>query len=145
MAPLVIAVGADPTLLDTGLPVVLANGIAIVQVGPPPVNTSALGVALRITNPIFTVQPRTGGGDRTLSLSARSVAAVPTTLTASVYESSDGGTTWSLHQAGLALVASTVATNAQVLHLVAGLLYQVLVTTLTLGSATSVSVDGAIS
>jgi hypothetical protein len=135
---LLIPAGADPVTLETGLPVFLASGVATVQ------TLGQAGTsASRLTNPTFSVPPRGDGGDRTLSLSANGVAAVPTTVTVSLY--AYDGSAWSLYESAIALIATGVATDAQELHLVAGLQYQVLVTTLTLGSATSVNVTGSLS
>lgn len=125
-----------PVLLDIGIPITLANGVAAAQ------NTPGSGVLS--TNPTFTVSPR-GDGDRTLALNARGTGAVPTTATGTLWASSDGGTSWQIYAGSLALVATTTTADQVVLHLVAGLLYQLLLSALTLGSATAVSVDGAIS
>jgi hypothetical protein len=135
-----VAAGADPVALEPGVSVTLANAIAAAQV----LGQAGL-TATNLTNPRFSVFPRGDGGDRTLNLNVRSATAVPTTVTASLYQSTDNGVTWELAQAAFNLVTSTVATGAQALHLTAGVLYQLLITTLTLGSATTVSVDGSIS
>src|SRR5271154_5503322 len=137
---ILVAAGADPVALEPGVTVTLASLITAAQV-----KSAAGTTATRLTNPLFSVFPRGDGGDRTLNLQVNSVTAVPTTLTASLYSSSNGGASWNLFQAAIALVASTVATDVQVLHLTAGLIYTLLVTTLTLGSATNVSVDGSVS
>lgn len=98
---------------------------------------TATGVAAADT---FSFPARGDGGDRTLALSVIGLDAVPTTATADLECSADGGTTWQKHSNAIALAATTVATTQRVTNLVAGLLYRINLTTLTLGSATSVSV-----
>lgn len=136
--------GPIPSVLDPSLPVTLINALTAVQ------TLATAGTAASFaTNPLFTVNASPEGKERTLNLHAKGiltgVPTLPTTLTVSLYSSTDGGVTWNLYQAAIALVTATVATDVQVLHLVSGLVYQLLVTTLTLGSATSVSVDGNLS
>lgn len=89
----------------------------------------------------FAVLPRQNNQDRTLALSAIGVAAVPTTLTVDLECSADGGTTWQKYSTAIALVATAAATTKVILNVVAGLLYRINPTTVTLGgTATSVSV-----
>ena len=133
------------TILDPGLPLTLINAITAAQLPAPPTQASAAAANLAGTNIIFTVQPRGDGGARTLNLHGRSATAVPTTATLSLYSSSDGGVTWTLEQSTIALCASTVFTDGVLTNLVAGLLYILLATAVTLGSATTVSVDGSLS
>jgi hypothetical protein len=135
-----VAAGADPVALEPGISVTLASAVAAAQV----LGQAGL-TATRLTNPLFSVFPRGDGGDRTLNLNVRSATAVPTTVTASLYQSTDNGVTWELAQPAFNLVQAGVVTGAQALHLVAGVLYQLLVTSLALGSATTVSVDGSVS
>lgn len=141
---MLVAPLSGPTLMEPGINQTLVNAVTAVQT-----LANAGTAAIASKNITFTVNASSDGKDRTLNLSARGIAAgvptLPTTMSVGLYASSDGGTTWKLSQTAFALVAATIATDAQALHLVAGILYQLLVTTLTLGSATSVSVDAALS
>ena len=136
MAPLVITQGSTDaaTIIEPGFPLVLANAITSAQ--------STAGSTVRSTNPYFTVQPRGDAGDRTLNLNVRGNGGAPTTVNASLYASDDSGSTWQLYQAA---TGNLVTNSAQALHLVAGLLYQVLASSVTLGGATSVNVEGQLS
>lgn len=129
--------------LDAGIKFTAANQITAAQTTPGSSHDSQDLLAAG-KNPIFCVQPSAIGTKRTVSLAARGAGAVPTTVTATLYESSDGGTTWNAHAAAYNLIATGIATDAQV-DIVAGLLYQVLETALTLGTATSASVDVIVS
>jgi hypothetical protein len=137
--PFTLPGGLPASVLDPGFNYTLATGIAAAQ------TLAQAGAALGASNPIFTVQPTGIGGRRFLSLHARGAGAVPTTVTVGLYSSTDGGATWNLYKAAITLVTGTAATDSQVQDLVAGPLYQVLVTTLTLGSASAVSIDGSVS
>lgn len=91
--------------------------------------------------PAFSIQPRQNNEDRTLALSAIGVVAEPTTLTVDLECSVDNGTTWQKYKTAIALVATAVGTVAVILNVVAGLLYRINATTVTLGgSSTSVAV-----
>ena len=91
--------------------------------------------------PIFTVQPSSGDAtQRVVNFKAKGAGAVPTTVSCTLFSSDDSGASWQTYKASFALVATGTATDVQV-SLEPGQIYQVLVTTLTLGSATSVSVD----
>ena len=73
---------------------------------------------------------------------------MPTTLTANVEQSIDGGVTWQpVGTAGtaIALVAATVGTAFRLTGLVAGPTYRINVTTYTAGAATSSVVIGSLS
>jgi len=133
------AVAADLTSLVSGQTARIVNAITAVQ------TLANAGPLSGLANPRFGIDAGPVERGRTLNLHGSGVAAVPTTVTVSLYASTDGGVTWTLYQAAIALCASTAWTDAQVLNLLPGLLYQVLVTTLTLGSATSVSVDATLS
>lgn len=88
----------------------------------------------------FGVQPRPTGGDRTLVLAAAGTGAVPTTVTADLESSADQGVTWQKYATALALVAAGVGATTKVLNVVAGLLYRVNITALTLGGASAVGI-----
>ena len=136
--------GNQYTLLDVGIPITLVNAVAAAQIlgnAGQALNVAPYGTG---TNPIFTVQPGPSAPDRTLNLHAKSATAVPTSLTVTCY-CSDDGVTWTQYQQPLNLIEGGVATDQQILHLVSGLQYQLLVTGLVLGSATTVSIDGSIS
>jgi len=135
--PISVPVGTPSVSLETGTPVTLINAIAAVQANP--------GTAINNTNQTFAVVPTGQGGPRVLSLHARSATAVPTALAVQLYSSSDGGATWDLYQGAVTLVSGVTPVENQISNLVSGLIYQLLVSALTLGSATTVSVDGTIS
>lgn len=139
--------GLPPAIIEPGFPVVLARNIGAVQtVANAGASTGAISATgVEATNPFFTLGPSGISTGRTLNLSARGVGAVPTTVSAQVYKSTDGGTTWSAYGAAVPLIVAGVATDGQVVNLVDGPIYQVLVPTLTLGGATGVNVDGALS
>lgn len=91
--------------------------------------------------PIFTVQPSSGDAVmRTVTFTSKGAGAVPTTATATLWSSDDSGATWQTYKSGIALVATTTATDYQI-QLTSGKIYQLTLTALTLGSATSVTVD----
>jgi len=79
--------------------------------------------------------------DRTLWLSAIGAGAVPTTATADLEGSSDGGVTWQKVATALALVATSVATMQKVTNVGPGILLRINLTTLTLGGASSVTIN----
>lgn len=126
------AQGTTPWTLDTGTPTLLWSGAA-----------AAAGTIL------FTLAPRLQMGDRTLTLEGIGVgAAVPTTLTANVEQSNDGGVTWQpvgTAGTGIALVAATVGTAFRLLNIGPGPIYRINVTTYTAGAATSAVVIGTLS
>ncbi len=113
-------------LLETAVPFPVTGAIT----------TTGTGVAS-----VFSVQPRQNNQDRTLALSALGVVAEPTTLTVDLECSVDAGTTWQKYSTAIALVATAVATTKVLTNVVAGLLYRINATAVTLGgSSTSVSV-----
>lgn len=144
MAPLTLPAnigGApNPSLLDDGISVVLASGVAAAQT----ISNAGTGQAITTTNPLFTI-PAATYRPRVLNLKAKGVGALPTTMSVTLFTSDDNGTTWQAYGAAIALVTTTVATDAQIVNIAAGLMCQLLVTALTLGSASSVSVDGVLS
>jgi hypothetical protein len=127
------------TLVDTGISFGAVSGVAAAQTVA---NAGTAGAAT--TNPTFGVAPSADGRARTLNIKAKG-AILPTTLSVTLYSSDDGGATWQAYGGSIALVATTVATDSQQLNIVSGLLFQLLVTTLTLGSAASVAVDVQVS
>lgn len=138
-------VAADLTSLISGQTARIASAIAAAQT-----LAANAGIGSSLTNPRFGVDSGPTERGRTLNLHGSGISStgapiVPTTVTASLYSSSDGGVTWNLYQAAIPLGATTIFTDVQVLNVVPGLLYQILITTLTLGSASSVSVDATLS
>lgn len=91
---------------------------------------------------IFTMSTVTDGQDKTLWLGAIGAGAVPTAVTVDVEASFDGQLTWQKLATGLALVAASVATAQKVVNAPRGVPMRLNATTLTLGSATSVTVQG---
>lgn len=132
--------GSPAAVLERGMPATLASAIGAAQ------TLANAGSASQKSNPYFTVGPM-DEGYRVLNLSARFAGGIQATsaLSATVYGSDDGGTTWKAFAAAVALATAGVATDAQIANLPPGRVYQVLVTSLTLGGAASASVDGAVS
>lgn len=130
-----LASGATATVLNQGFNCQIVGGVTAAQT-----LAANIGVAFTSTNPFWTLPPSSSGQSRTLNLKGTSLAAgtPPTTFKISIYSSPDNGASWTLDEAEIALAASTAFTDAQAVNLVPGLMYQALVTTLTLGSATSV-------
>src|SRR5215475_11281274 len=91
---------------------------------------------------IFALPVTADGQDRTLWLAAIGAGAVPTTVTADLEASFDGGATWQKIATGLALVAASAAAAQKVLNAPRGVPLRINVTTLTLGGASSVAVQG---
>lgn len=116
-----------PATLDAGTPFLAVNAAAA---------TGASAIQ-------FSSQRRESGGARTLNVQAVGAGAVPTTVTANLEASSDGGSTFQPYGSqgtGLTLVATSVGTQQQVGDLIPGIIYRINITSLTIGSATSVSV-----
>jgi hypothetical protein len=121
----------SPSTLETGVPTQLWSG-------------TAAGVGTYY----FVVQPGGAGAARTLNLEAIGTGAVPTTVTANVEQTNDGGATWQAvgtAGTGIALVATGTGTAFNLTNLVAGPVYRLNVTTLTLGSATAAVIVGTLS
>jgi hypothetical protein len=91
---------------------------------------------------LFTMSTITDGQDKTLWLGAIGAGAVPTALTVDLEVSFDGQLTWQKLQTGIALVATTVATPQKIINAPRGLPMRLNATTLTLGSASSITVYG---
>src|SRR5579859_3856452 len=92
------ATGLQPQTLDAGVSVQIATALAAASGNA---NTTPQG-------PAFTVQPRGDRGDRTINFSAQGIGAIPTTVTANLLASYDGGATWQTIAVGLALCAAGV-------------------------------------
>lgn len=123
------ATGLQPYTLEPGVQIQAGTNI---QAASANANTTP-------QSPAFTVQPTPGGGDRTLNVSAQGIGAVPTTVTANLLVSYDGGSTWQTFATNIALVAAGVAAVNEILHVTGGALYAFALSTLTLGAATGVN------
>lgn len=92
----------------------------------------------------FGVPTNTSSRSHTLTLEAVGAGGVPTTVTVTLQASMDGGATYQPYGSGgssIALVATGAGTIAIIQNVNSGLLYQVNITSLTLGgSATSVTI-----
>jgi len=93
----------------------------------------------------FAISPARGGGPTTVTFEAVGASAVPTTVTAQLQVSEDGGTTFQNYGSALNLVAASVGTVAAVANMISGVIYKLTLTTLTIGSAVSVTVYAAVS
>lgn len=116
----------SPTNLDPGFNVLVVNAAATTGTGA--------------SNP-FTVQPTGDSGDRNVTFRPFATGTV-TTCTADLESSDDNQVTWSVYPGGAGIVFSALA-QAQILHLVAGVVYRLNIKTLSLGSAASVSINAA--
>lgn len=92
---------------------------------------------------IFAVQPTPDGDDRTMVFSAVGVGAVPTAITVDLEISTDGQATWQKFSTGLALVAASTPAPQKVTNVPAGPNFRINATTVTLGSASSVTVNAS--
>ena len=126
-------------LLYQGNNVDVVSGVTATQSTPS-------GSTLLATNPMFTVSGRRGtGSGNNITFHADGVGGVPTTATGAVYSSDNGGTTWNLVQGSIDLVAAGVATDYVLENVAPGLIYQMILTTVSLGgSATAVNVGAAV-
>ena len=93
---------------------------------------------------LFGAQSAPDGHDRTLVLAAIGAGAVPTAVTVDVEVSFDAQATWQKFATGLALVTAGAGTVAKVANFPPGVPARINATTLTLGSATSVTVQGLV-
>lgn len=104
--------------------------------------TSA-GSALTPQTPVFTFPLKPDGAPRTLEVSALGAGAVPTTVSVQLLSSSDQGATWQNEGSALAVVATSVPAPQQI-TVSSGKMYAAVVSSLTLGGASSVSVLGTV-
>ena len=123
-------------MADLGLIGALPSGVKVAVVNPAATTT---GTAQSYQ---FAIEGAPGKGDHTLALGVIGASAVPTTVTANLEVSFDGGVSWQIYASALALVASTVATAAVIKNVVSGLLYRVNATAVTIGSAVTYAVWG---
>lgn len=140
------ALAANPgnavTLLEPGIPIILANNVTAAQSVP--------GTSLNVvpgglgTNPIFTVNASGMNTSRTVNLHARGIGGTLTAVTVQLW-ASDDGVNWNEYQEPITLVQAGVITDYQALYFAAGFQYQALVSALTLNTATGVSIDGGVS
>lgn len=117
----------QPYFLDPGSLVQIVSGV------------TAAGSALTPQTPAFTIPMRPDGATRTLEVSALGAGAVPTTVSVQLLSSSDNGATWQNEGSALAVVATSVPAPQQI-TVSSGRIYAMVVSSLTLGSATSVTV-----
>jgi hypothetical protein len=111
----------------------LDSGFQLVVVAALAAGGSGVG-----SSQIFTVPPRFAGGDMNLTLTAIPNGAV-TTVTVDIEVSADGGTTWQKKHVGVALIATSVSTQAVEANIQAGLLYRINVTTNTGGTSVTIA------
>lgn len=129
------ATGLQPQTLESGVQVQVGTNL---QAASANANTTP-------QTPAFTIQPAPGGGERTLNLSAVGIGAVPTTVTANLLVSYDGGTTWQTFATAIPLVAAGVAAVSELIHMAGGALFAVALSALTLGGATGVNILATLS
>lgn len=121
-------------------PIVLQSG------NPTPVVNAATSTTLPVGAVVpFTLSPASGGGPRTISFEAIGAGAVPTTVTAQLQASEDGGVTFQNLGAAINLVSTGAGSIQAIPNLDPGLVYQLTLTAVTLGTATSVTIYGAVS
>lgn len=85
--------------------------------------------------PVFVLALSRPYGPKSLTISAQGIGGLPTTVTAFLIMSTDGGLTWQLASGSLALFATGAGAPQQVTNLTAGPLYALAVSVLTLGAA----------
>lgn len=127
----------------TDTPNLLLHG-DIINLTPTPLTAASGAPDTTPQGGSFGVAPNPGSTDTTLELSAVGIGAVPTTVTANLLVSFDNGATWQDFATNLTLVATSKAAAQTVQHLVAGPLYAIALSAVTLGSATGVSIRAAI-
>jgi len=126
------------TLLEAGTLSNVVNGVAATQSAPS-------GTGLLATNPMFTVAGRGGYGTNDVTFHADGVGGIPTTATGALYASDNGGVSWNLFSSGINLVATGAGSDQTVTGLKPGLIYQLILSAVTLGgSATAVNVSAAV-
>jgi hypothetical protein len=121
----------------------MAQSTLILEPGGPPqpvINAATTTTLPAIGFVPFTVPASRGGGPYVLYLEAVGASAVPTTVTAQLTCSLDGGVTFQNLGSAINLVATSAGTVAIVTNVVPGAIYLLTLTALTLGSATSVTV-----
>lgn len=130
---LAAAVGLQPTTLDDGASTQIATNIA-----------AAAGAVNTPQSPAFSVQPRQGGGAKSLTVYAVGIGGTITTLTVNLLVSYDGGATWQVLASSGAMGGSPpVPTRFD--NLPAGALFALAAATLVLGTATGVNLSGSVS
>ncbi|HEX3156785.1 MAG TPA: hypothetical protein VHV32_19305 [Candidatus Angelobacter sp.] len=102
------------------------------------VNALAAGGSGTANSQIFTVPEEFGTGGSTLTLTAVPNGGV-TTVTVDIEVSTDGGTTWQKKHVGVALIASSVSTQAAEPNLQSGMLYRINPTTVTGGTSVTIN------
>lgn len=129
------ATGLQPQTLDAGVSVQVATNLQVASGAP---NTTPQG-------PAFCVQPRSDLGDRTINFSAQGIGGLPTTVTANLLASYDGGATWQTFATNMALFAAGVGAQAEAIHVPGGVLLAVALSALALGGATGVNIIASVS
>lgn len=129
------ATGLQPQTIETGVQTQIATGL-----------TAAAATVNTPQTPVFCVQPRGDHGDRTLNVTAVPTPAggTITTLTVNLLASYDNGANWEIYATSGAMGGAGLP-SAQFKNVVAGPLYTLAAATLTLGTATSVNLDGSLS
>lgn len=121
----------QPYYLDPGSLVQIVSGI------------TAAGSALTPQTPVFTFPLKPDGAPRTLEVSAIGIGAVPTAVSVQLLSSSDNGATWQNEGSALAVIAASTPAPQQV-TVSSGKMYAMVLTTVTLGGASSVTVFGTV-
>lgn len=129
------ATGLQPSTIESGVPMQIGTNIQ-----------AAAGTGNTPQTPVFAVQPRGDGGDRTLNVTPVPIAAngTITTLTVNLLASYDNGASWEVYGTSNALGGAPLQ-SAQFKNVVAGPLYSLAAATLALGTATGVNLDGSLS
>jgi len=121
------ATGLQPSTIESGVDVQVGTNI-----------TAAAASANTPQTPAFCIPTAPGGTERTLEVFAVGIGGLPTTVTANLLRSPDGGTTWQVIVTNMPLFAAGIGAVSEAIHLTAGL-YALSVPTLTLGGATGVN------
>jgi hypothetical protein len=118
------AFGLQPQTLEPGTTIQVGTNITVQGATSITPQTSVFGLTRGRTDT-----------PKSLTISAQGIAGLPTTVTAFLLMSTDGGLTWQPASASLALFATGAGAPQQVTNLTAGPLYALCVSALTLGAA----------
>jgi hypothetical protein len=117
------AAGLQPQTLEPG---------TVVQVGTN--ITAQAASSITPQTPVFALAAGHGTANKTLTVSAQGIGGLPTTVTAYLLGSWDGGLTWQPLSSALNLFATGAGAPQQVISLTAGPLYTLAISALTLGT-----------
>ena len=124
------ATGLSPVTIESGVNVQVATNLQ-----------AQAASAITPQTPVFAIQAAPGGGDRTITIAQQGIGGIPTNVVVNLLASYDGGTTWQVYASGsgLQLVNAGVPSAQQARGSVAGPLFSLAISALTLAPATGVN------